>query len=103
MADLKGHVILTHAAIEALPLWQREMLAAPFYALEKAGFEIASTGNATSYNFKKTSVEVKSDLPKEILSQIEKALSEKYQIELGKNLTESNKYDIVITVGSEST
>ncbi|OGV35711.1 MAG: hypothetical protein A2020_04175 [Lentisphaerae bacterium GWF2_45_14] len=34
MADLKGHVILTHAAIEALPLWQREMLAAPFYALE---------------------------------------------------------------------
>ncbi|OGM75138.1 hypothetical protein A2382_04225 [Candidatus Woesebacteria bacterium RIFOXYB1_FULL_38_16] len=71
--------------------------------LEKAGFEITSTGNAASYNFKKTSVEVKSDLPKEILSQIEKALSEKYQIELGKNLTESNKYDIVITVGSEST
>lgn len=70
--------------------------------LEAAGFEIKNTGNAKSYNFAKTVIQIKSGVPATVASMAKKALEEgDYAVEIGEVLSASSPYDIVVTVGKD--
>ena len=69
--------------------------------LEKAGFKVASTGNAANYNFKKTVVQVKQTVGKLALTSLKDSLKDAYSLEDGEALDSKAVYDIVITVGAE--
>ncbi|KKR85833.1 MAG: Cell envelope-related transcriptional attenuator [Candidatus Woesebacteria bacterium GW2011_GWB1_41_10] len=69
--------------------------------LEKAGFKVSSTGNATSYNYTKTVIQVKSSVEKEFVSALTEALSKTYEVDSKtKSLSASSPDDVVIIVGS---
>ena len=68
--------------------------------LKKAGFTKTVTGNASTYNFTKTTVSIKKDAPADVYLAIEKALST-YVLEKNENLSSSSSYTVVITVGKD--
>jgi hypothetical protein len=60
------------------------------------------TGNASSYDFTKTKVQVKTDTVTSATDAVLKALEGKYTVEVSKeNLPSSSSYDIVVTVGQK--
>ena len=68
--------------------------------LEKAGFKVTATGNASNFNYKETLVATKPSVSKGIISTIEDLLSKTYTLKLEeKSLKETATYDIVISVG----
>lgn len=69
--------------------------------VEKEGFTVSNTGNAKSFDFTTTTIEAKSDVPEEVLTTLEKSLSSTYSVEIGDNLSASNSYDIIVTIGSK--
>ena len=70
--------------------------------LQTAGFSKIDSGNAETYNFTTTVVELKEEVPSGVYEKIEEALSEDYVVGKSEdNLDESSTYDIVITVGSK--
>jgi hypothetical protein len=69
--------------------------------LEDAGFTVGNTGNASRFNYTDTVIQVKDGVVQSVIDQLEKALSEEYSVEVGDELPETSKYDIVITVGTE--
>jgi|GEM_PF-971925 len=69
--------------------------------LENAGFKVGNTGNAASYNFTNTVVQVKDTVPADVIATIKKTLSSEYSVEVGKALVTSSPYDIIVTVGSK--
>ena len=69
--------------------------------VEKAGFKVGSTGNAASFDFTKTMVQVKASISDGVADLVVGTLGDGYKVELGDALKDSSSYDIVITVGSE--
>lgn len=69
--------------------------------LKEQGFEIFETGNADSYDYENTEVQIIGGLPKEVYDTIEKGL-ENYTVTLSEeNLPEDSQYDVVIIVGQK--
>ena len=68
--------------------------------LAKAGFTVTSTGNAQSFDYTSTIIQVKPNVDASVVDILKKALSGSYQVKVGDKLDLSNSFDIVITVGS---
>jgi hypothetical protein len=67
-------------------------------ALEKAGFEKISSGNADKFTYKETIVDYKEEY-ESFVDVIEEDLGSTYEVVKGEQLKDSNKYDIIITLG----
>jgi len=69
--------------------------------LEKAGFTISSTGNASTYDYTKTIIQAKSDVDESFLTALSGALSEGYSVDSKtQTLQESSTDKVVVIVGS---
>lgn len=63
-------------------------------------FESITTGNASSYDFDKTSISIKEDIPAQVFSDIKDLLGDTYDMETkSETLEDSSDYDVIITVG----
>jgi hypothetical protein len=69
--------------------------------LTKAGFDVTNTGNAKTFDFEETVIQVKGDVPQAVIDKLEEVLSESYSVTTGEALEETSTYDIVVTVGSK--
>jgi hypothetical protein len=68
--------------------------------LSEAGFKVGATGNAKNYDFEETVIQVKDDVPGEVVNIAKKALEEsEYEVKVGETLPDSSKYDMVVTIG----
>lgn len=68
--------------------------------LEKAGFTIESTGNASKYDYTKTIIQAKEGVDNAFLAQLEKNLSQTYKLDKSTVLKDSETSSIIIVVGS---
>ncbi len=68
--------------------------------LEKAGFKVGTTGNASTYDFTKTVIQAKADVDKAYLAKLSSTLSEKYIVDKVQTFPESSKDEVLVTVGS---
>ncbi len=69
--------------------------------LTEAGFDVTNTGNAKTFDFEETVIQVKEDLPQAVVDKLEEVLSESYSVTTGEALEETSTYDVVVTVGSK--
>lgn len=70
--------------------------------LVNAGFTSPDTGNAGSYDFTTTVVELKENIPDSVYNSIKEALSDDYVVEKSEEkLEDTSSYDIVVTVGTQ--
>lgn len=68
--------------------------------LTAEGFESIDTGNADSYDYSDTEVQVKKDTPEVVFETIERALNSEYTVlKSDKILAEDSGYDILVIVG----
>jgi len=68
--------------------------------LKVVGFEGVETGNAKTYDYTDTEVQLKKDVPSEVFDVVKKALSG-FTVIKGDELEESSDYDIVVIVGEK--
>ena len=69
--------------------------------LEKAGFTVSSTGNATNYNYIKSVIQAKSEVEKEFINKLTEALSENYQVDAkAEPVNTSSPDEVVVIIGS---
>lgn len=68
--------------------------------LETAGFKISGTSNATSYDFTKTIIKAKTDVPAEILTKLSESLSKSYILDTNQSLATSSADSVQVIVGS---
>jgi hypothetical protein len=68
--------------------------------LETAGFKVSGTGNATSYDFTKTVIKTKADVPEEFLTKLSEALSKNYVLDTNQSLATSSANEVEVIVGS---
>lgn len=69
--------------------------------VEKAGFEVGSTGNAARFDYTDTIVQTKKSVGEETVKMLTEALEASYSVKAGTALSNSSSFDIVITVGSK--
>jgi cytoskeletal protein RodZ len=70
--------------------------------LGEDGFIVKSTANADRYDYQKTLVEAKPSISQEVLTKIEKLLTNTgYTVETKSDLSDSGEFDLVITVGQD--
>ena len=69
--------------------------------LQKAGFKVTDTGNASNFNFTDSVIQTKESVPSDVLDKAKSAISETYSVKVGDNLDSDSVFDIVITVGSK--
>lgn len=67
--------------------------------LEKAGFKVASTSNAKTYDYKKTEISVQKDVDADFIKALIAALTKSYQLSDPKTAT-SQAIPVIITVGN---
>jgi len=67
--------------------------------IEKAGFTVLSTGNASTYDFTKTQISIKTGVDQEFITSLIKTLEKNYQLEDTKT-SSSQANDVTLTVGS---
>ncbi len=67
--------------------------------IEKNGFKVSEVGNASSYDFERTQIQVKKNVPEEVVDKLKELLGKSYTLEMGDNLEDKSSFDIVITVG----
>ena len=68
--------------------------------LEEAGFTVASTGNAATYDYTDTIIKVKSEIDDSVIQKIEDALKDDYSVGDNETLSASATTDIQVVVGS---
>ena len=68
--------------------------------LTAAGFSVSGTGNANSYDFTKTIIQAKSDVPASFITKLSDALSKTYVVDKPQSLPDSSTDKVVIIVGS---
>ncbi len=66
-----------------------------------AGFEDIETGNASSYDYTDTEVQVKEGTPKAVFEAIEEALGD-YTVVEGDSLDEDSDFDVIVVVGERN-
>lgn len=69
--------------------------------LTKAGFNVASAGNATSSAFIKTVLSTKKEIDKDYLSKLQEFLQKSHVLSVNQDLKEDSKTDILIIIGAE--
>lgn len=69
--------------------------------LEDSGFAVFDLGNADSYNYQETEIQVIGGLPKGVYDEIEKALTDYNVVLSEENLSEDSEHDVVIIVGQK--
>lgn len=67
--------------------------------IESAGFTVLSTGNASTYDFTKTQISIKTGVDQEFIASLIKTLEKNYQLEDTKT-SSSQTNDVTVTVGS---
>ena len=67
--------------------------------IETAGFTVLSTGNASTYDFTKTQISIKTGVDQEFITSLIKTLEKNYQLEDTKT-SSSQTNDVTVTVGS---
>jgi hypothetical protein len=68
--------------------------------LVTAGFKVSGTGNADSYDFTKTVIKAKADVPEAFLTQLSTALSKSYVLDTNQSLATSSADEVEVIVGS---
>jgi hypothetical protein len=68
--------------------------------LVTAGFTVSGTGNAESYDFTKTVIKAKADVPDAFLTQLSTALSKNYVLDANQSLATSSSNIVEVIVGS---
>jgi len=69
--------------------------------LEDAGFENIAVGNADSYNYTKTEIIFKENIPEKIFNATKNAILNNYQVKFPiKTIEKDRDYDVIVTVGS---
>lgn len=68
--------------------------------VETAGFKVAKTGNASSYDFTKTVIKAKADVPAEFLAQLSTTLSKTYTLDTNQVLAIGFPDSVQVVVGS---
>lgn len=68
--------------------------------LEKAGFIIESTGNASRYDYTNTVIQAKEGVDKAFIDQLEKDLSKTYKLDKRVVLKDTETSSVIIIVGS---
>lgn len=68
--------------------------------LTKAGFVVSSTGNATSYDYTDTVIQVKSDVDTAFVDKLSTTLSKTYSVGKNQTLSSSSKDEVIVIVGS---
>jgi len=71
--------------------------------LTKLNFKEIETGNADSYDYTTTFVNLKQSIPNTVFDKISEALGDDYTVEKDSVLEDSSEYDIEIIVGSQET
>ena len=69
-------------------------------SLQDLEFSSISTGNADNFNYKDTKINYKPDY-KEVFRDLKKALTPNYNVVLGEELKDDDKYDLYIILGSK--
>lgn len=67
--------------------------------LTNAGFKVASTANAKTYDYTKTVIQAKKSVEEAYLSQLRDSLSKTYVLGDSQTLSDKEKADVVIIVG----
>ncbi|MDP3994279.1 MAG: LytR C-terminal domain-containing protein [bacterium] len=71
--------------------------------LEKAGFTVSTTGNASKYDYAKTEIQTKEDVEAFFITGLKTALSKSYIIEdKVQTLPASSSDSVIVTVGKNS-
>ncbi len=68
--------------------------------LVAAGFSVSATGNASSYDFTKTVIKAKVEVPTAFLTQLSNALSKSYVLDTNQPLATSSADEVEVIVGS---
>lgn len=68
--------------------------------LVKAGFRVTSTGNAATYDFKKTVIKAKSTIDATYLAKLSETLSKTYVLDTNQTLPDSSKDSVEVIVGT---
>lgn len=68
--------------------------------LTKAGFTVSGTGNAPTYDYTKTVIESKSDVPQAFIDQLSSTLSGTYVMGTNVTLKDSSPEEVIVIVGS---
>jgi len=68
--------------------------------LTTAGFTVTGTGNAASYDFTKTVIKAKVDVPAAFLTQLSTTLGKSYVLDTNQSLATSSANEVQVIVGS---
>jgi hypothetical protein len=68
--------------------------------LTTAGFTVSKTGNASSYDFTKTVIKAKTDVPAAFVTQLSAALSKSYVLDTNQTLATSSADEVQVIIGS---
>lgn len=68
--------------------------------LTGAGFKVSAAGNASSYDYTKTVIKVKADVPAEFVTKLSEALSKSYVVDAKQALATSSADSVQVIVGS---
>lgn len=68
--------------------------------LTGAGFKVSAAGNASSYDYTKTVIKVKADVPTEFVTKLSEALSKSYVLDTNQSLATSSADSVQVIVGS---
>lgn len=68
--------------------------------LEAEDFTVSKTGNAPDFDYEETVIQAKSDVEKEFIDEIKKALEDAYKLGDVEILDEDSDDDVVVIVGS---
>lgn len=71
-------------------------------ALEKAGYEVAGTGNADKTTYTKTIVQAKESVKSGFLSKLKSELENTYELGTDEILKDDNDNDVVVIIGIPS-
>lgn len=68
--------------------------------VETAGFKVSKTGNAEAFDFTKTVIKAKADVPTGFLTQLTAALSKSYVLDTNQTLATSSADSVQVIVGT---
>lgn len=69
--------------------------------VQKGGFKVGYTGNAGSFNFTDTVIQVKNTVSPDVVAALKDLLVPTYSVKIGDQLSPQQRFDIIITVGSK--
>ncbi len=68
--------------------------------LVTAGFKVSGTGNASSYDFTKSVIKAKTDVPTAFLNKLSETLGKSYVLDVNQSLATSSASEVEVIVGS---